>query len=151
MVLTLLAASASSLRSILRAKRRYFIVGSFVLAAVLTPPDVISQLSLAIPLMLLYEGAIWSARLVEKKRESCGASRRSDARLHGGGIINPPRPKRPDTRRTGFSAVLMRPERPVERREAQPALIALTSGGARLAVSGLAPPEAVPPGNRNGP
>ncbi len=49
------------------AKRRYFIVGAFVLAAVLTPPDVISQLSLAIPLMLLYEGAIWSAKFVEPK------------------------------------------------------------------------------------
>ena len=41
--------------------------GAFVLAAVLTPPDVISQLSLAIPLMLLYEGAIWSSKLVEPK------------------------------------------------------------------------------------
>jgi sec-independent protein translocase protein TatC len=51
----------------LREKRRYFIVGAFIIAAVLTPPDVISQLSLAIPLMLLYEGAIWSARIVEKK------------------------------------------------------------------------------------
>ena len=33
----------------------------------LTPPDVISQLSLAMPLMLLYEGSIWSVQLVEKK------------------------------------------------------------------------------------
>ena len=51
----------------LRAKRRYFIVGAFVIAAVLTPPDVISQLSLAGPLLLLYEGSIWSVRYVEKK------------------------------------------------------------------------------------
>jgi sec-independent protein translocase protein TatC len=34
---------------------------------VLTPPDVISQLSLALPLLLLYEGSIWSVRLVERK------------------------------------------------------------------------------------
>jgi len=54
----------------LRDKRRYFIVGSFVIAAVLTPPDIISQLSLALPLMVLYEGAIYAVRLVEKKAES---------------------------------------------------------------------------------
>src|SRR5262249_20101783 len=51
----------------LKEKRRYFIVGAFVIAAVLTPPDVLSQLSLALPLMALYEGSIWSVRWVEKK------------------------------------------------------------------------------------
>jgi sec-independent protein translocase protein TatC len=34
---------------------------------VLTPPDVLSQASLAIPLLLLYEGSIWAVRIVEKK------------------------------------------------------------------------------------
>ena len=51
----------------LREKRRYFIVIAFVIAAVLTPPDVISQASLAIPLLALYEGAIVAVRMVEKK------------------------------------------------------------------------------------
>jgi sec-independent protein translocase protein TatC len=51
----------------LKEKRRYFIVAAFILAAVLTPPDVISQLSLALPLMVLYEGAILSVRFVETK------------------------------------------------------------------------------------
>jgi sec-independent protein translocase protein TatC len=51
----------------LRGKRRFFIVGAFIIAAVLTPPDVISQLSLAVPLLLLYEGSIWSVRLVERR------------------------------------------------------------------------------------
>ena len=51
----------------LKEKRRYFIVGAFVLAAILTPPDVISQLSLALPLMLLYECAIWAVKIVEKQ------------------------------------------------------------------------------------
>ena len=61
----------------LREKRRYFIVIAFVIAAVLTPPDVLSQMSLAIPLMLLYEGSIWSVRIVEKKSAQAGAT--SDA------------------------------------------------------------------------
>ena len=52
----------------LRTKRRYFIVLAFVLAAVLTPPDVISQLSLAIPLCGLYEISIWIVQRMEKRR-----------------------------------------------------------------------------------
>jgi sec-independent protein translocase protein TatC len=51
----------------LKEKRRYFIFGAFVVAGILTPPDVLSMMSLALPLMALYEGAIWSVRLVEKK------------------------------------------------------------------------------------
>jgi sec-independent protein translocase protein TatC len=41
---------------------------------VLTPPDVISQMSLAIPLILLYEGSIWSAKVVEKKAQAASAA-----------------------------------------------------------------------------
>jgi sec-independent protein translocase protein TatC len=41
---------------------------------VLTPPDVLSQLSLAIPLMALYEGSIWSVRWVEKKAQASAAN-----------------------------------------------------------------------------
>ncbi|MBX9989921.1 twin-arginine translocase subunit TatC [Phreatobacter oligotrophus] len=52
----------------LREKRRYFIVIAFVVAAVLTPPDVISQLSLAIPLIGLYEIGILIVGRIEKKR-----------------------------------------------------------------------------------
>jgi sec-independent protein translocase protein TatC len=51
----------------LRSKRRYFIVIAFIIAAVLTPPDVLSQSSLAVPLLALYEGSIISVRMVEKK------------------------------------------------------------------------------------
>ncbi|QCK87282.1 twin-arginine translocase subunit TatC [Phreatobacter aquaticus] len=50
----------------LRAQRRYFIVIAFIIAAVLTPPDVISQLSLAIPLCLLYEVGIFVVGRMEK-------------------------------------------------------------------------------------
>ncbi len=48
--------------------RRYAYVGMFVVAAVLTPPDVITQCGLAVPLILLYEVSIIAARFVEKKR-----------------------------------------------------------------------------------
>ena len=49
--------------------RGYFIVLSFVIAAIVTPPDVVSQLALAIPMCLLYEGGIWAARLVSPAPE----------------------------------------------------------------------------------
>ena len=45
--------------------RSYFIVFAFVIAAVITPPDVVSQLALAIPMCLLYEIGILCARFVE--------------------------------------------------------------------------------------
>lgn len=53
----------------LKEKRKWAIVIAFVVAAVLTPPDPISQISLAVPTIILYEVAIWAARLIEKKRE----------------------------------------------------------------------------------
>ena len=50
----------------LQAARRYVIVGAFVVGALLTPPDVISQLLLAIPMCLLYEAGILAARLLAR-------------------------------------------------------------------------------------
>jgi len=52
----------------LASKRRYAIVGMFVVAAVLTPPDIVSQTSLAIPLIILYEISIFTCRMVEKQK-----------------------------------------------------------------------------------
>jgi sec-independent protein translocase protein TatC len=51
----------------LRAWRGYAIVGIFVVAAVLTPPDVVSQLLLALPMIALYEVGIIAARMVARR------------------------------------------------------------------------------------
>jgi sec-independent protein translocase protein TatC len=55
----------------LREARPYFIVGAFVVAAIVTPPDVLSQLLLAVPMCLLYEAGLFFARFI-KKREKQG-------------------------------------------------------------------------------
>lgn len=47
----------------LKAFRGYFVVLAFIVAAIITPPDVVSQLSLALPMCLLYEVGIWAARV----------------------------------------------------------------------------------------
>lgn len=52
----------------LKAKRRWAIVIAFVIAAVLTPPDVVSQFALAVPLLIFYEVAIWIGMMVERRR-----------------------------------------------------------------------------------
>ena len=52
----------------LKAKRKYAIVGVVVVAAIFTPPDPFSQLGLAIPMIGLYELAIYAVRIVEKQR-----------------------------------------------------------------------------------
>jgi sec-independent protein translocase protein TatC len=46
--------------------RSYFIVLAFIIAAIITPPDVVSQLALAIPMCLLYEAGIWAAQVFVK-------------------------------------------------------------------------------------
>lgn len=67
-VLTLLARVGLVTADWLAEKRRYAIVAVFVVAAIITPPDVISQIGLAIPIILLYELSIISARMIEKRR-----------------------------------------------------------------------------------
>lgn len=72
--LTLLARVGIISSADLKAKRRYAIVGVFVAAAVLTPPDIMSQLSLALPMLILYEISIWSCRWVERGRAAEAAA-----------------------------------------------------------------------------
>ena len=69
LVLTLMARVGMTTAEGLAEKRKYAIVGAFIAAAVLTPPDPISQISLAIPIILLYEVSIISVRMVEKRRK----------------------------------------------------------------------------------
>lgn len=67
-LLTLMARVGLVTSKGLAEKRRYAIVAMFVIAAVLTPPDVVSQTSLALPLIALFEASIVSCRMVEKAR-----------------------------------------------------------------------------------
>ena len=67
-ILTLLGQIGVVDTAFLRAKRRYAIVLVAVVSAVLTPPDAISMLALALPMLLLYEGAVVAVSIMEKRR-----------------------------------------------------------------------------------
>ena len=64
----------------LKAKRKYAILIAFVVAAIITPPDVISQIMLAVPIILLYEISILCADFIEKRRERNASEDETDAR-----------------------------------------------------------------------
>lgn len=83
-LLTLMARAGLVTAAGLAAKRRYAIVGMFALAAVLTPPDIVSQTCLAIPLVLLYEGSIISCRMVERARARREAEAEAELAAAGG-------------------------------------------------------------------
>jgi sec-independent protein translocase protein TatC len=74
-VLTLLGLAGMVSSKMLASGRRYAIVGVFVVAAVVTPPDPISQTCLALPIILLYEISIWCVRLIEFRRRKEEAAR----------------------------------------------------------------------------
>jgi sec-independent protein translocase protein TatC len=63
----------------LRNARRYAIVGIFALAAIFTPPDIFSMISLAIPLVFLYEVSIWLVAMIEKKKAKEDAAREAES------------------------------------------------------------------------
>ena len=80
-VLSLLGLAGLVTSKLLREGRRYAIVAVFVVAAIVTPPDPISMISLALPITLLYEVSIWCVALIELRR------RRDDA-ASGGDLVS---------------------------------------------------------------
>ncbi|MEM8751177.1 MAG: twin-arginine translocase subunit TatC [Pseudomonadota bacterium] len=67
-VISLLARAGMVSEEGLKSKRKYAVVLTFVAAAVLTPPDPVSQIGLAVPTLLLYELSIYATRLIERSR-----------------------------------------------------------------------------------
>ena len=72
-VMTLLGMAGLISSKLMATGRRYAIVAVVVVAAVVTPPDPISQLMLAVPLVILYEISIWCVRLIEMRRDKADA------------------------------------------------------------------------------
>ena len=72
-VIMLLARAGFVTAKELRKKWKYALIGIFVMAAIITPPDVISQIGLAVPLLLLYEFSILACRYVERNKEENNA------------------------------------------------------------------------------
>ena len=83
-VMTLLGRVGMVTSEGMKANRKYAIVFAFVAAAILTPPDVISQIGLAIPTIALYEISILCVRLVERKRATADADADADTDEEGG-------------------------------------------------------------------
>ena len=69
-ILSLLARIGIIDSDYLRQRRKYFVVSIFALAAILTPPDPITQIGLALPLLLLYELSILTVKFIEKKKDA---------------------------------------------------------------------------------
>ena len=74
-LLTLLGRAGIVSSQDLRSKRKYAIILVFIVGAILTPPDPISQISMALPTLLLYELSIWSVRSVERKRQAADSAK----------------------------------------------------------------------------
>ncbi len=104
-ILTLLARVGIVTVQGLREKRRYAIVLAFVAAAVLTPPDVISQLMLALPTIILYEISILAALFFERKAARAEAEAEPDAAAAAEETARRPRPGgAPPAEETDFNA-----------------------------------------------
>lgn len=78
-LLTLMGKAGLVKAAALKSKRKYTIIGAFVMAAVLTPPDVISQVGLAVSILGLYEVSILLVSLVEKKNQKAVNAQSTEA------------------------------------------------------------------------
>jgi sec-independent protein translocase protein TatC len=65
----------------LTANRGYVIIGIFVVAAFLTPPDAISQTIMAVPMYILYEGGVVMARVMSRMRREADAAEKEEAEV----------------------------------------------------------------------
>ncbi|CAN5369783.1 twin-arginine translocase subunit TatC [soil metagenome] len=74
-ILTLLGQIGIVNYAMLKSGRKFAVVGVFVVAAILTPPDPISQISMAVPLMGLYEIAVQAVRFIERRRAKAEAAK----------------------------------------------------------------------------
>jgi len=77
-VMALLGMAGLVTAKMLRAGFRYAVVGIFVVAAIVTPPDPISMLALALPIVLLYEISIWCVALIELRRKKADEAAAQD-------------------------------------------------------------------------
>jgi sec-independent protein translocase protein TatC len=73
-ILTLLGQVGIIDSAYLSKMRRYAIVAVVGISAILTPPDLISMCSLAVPMLLLYEGAVVAVKLIERRRRLAAAA-----------------------------------------------------------------------------
>jgi len=76
-------------------KRRYAVVGVVAFAGVVTPPDVFSQLSLAIPMYMLYEASVWIGRWIEKSKAEREAAEAAAEAAENGETPSSPAPSAP--------------------------------------------------------
>jgi len=67
-LLTLLVRVGLITAADLASKRRYAVLGITVFAAIFTPPDPLSMMSLALPMYALYEASIWAGKIIERQR-----------------------------------------------------------------------------------
>lgn len=86
-VMTLLARAGIASSQGMASKRRYAIVGVFIFAAIFTPPDPLSQIAMAVPIILLYELSIVAARMIERKRQATAEAAEGDDADDGKALV----------------------------------------------------------------
>lgn len=111
----------------LREKRSYVIVGCFVIGAILTPPDVVSQFMLAVPMWLLFEAGVWLSRFYVRKEDKEAPEKSGQLVTQGAAAVEPRyRPMTPEEMEAELEAI----ERS-EKAEQQKELEGKSTGGSK--------------------